>query len=92
MRACVRACVRVWLWYVYYVCKRAGTRRAADAPYLLTYLTPSPPASQGGGGGGGGGAGSSTVTSKISKFGVGGIHAGFFIGKAIKVVTSTKVR
>lgn len=65
--------------------------------YVYSGLTTRPhihTASQGPGGHGGGSVcgASGTVTSKISKFGVGAIHAGFFVGKAIKVVTSTQVR
>ena len=45
----------------------------------------------GGGGGGGGRGGGVTTNARISKFGVGAIHAGFFIGSKILVVTRTKV-
>jgi hypothetical protein len=37
-------------------------------------------------------AGRPTLSSRISKFGVGAIHAGFFIGTRVKVLTRTQVR
>ena len=40
----------------------------------------------GGGGGGGGRGGGVTTNARISKFGVGAIHAGFFIGSKILMV------
>jgi hypothetical protein len=36
-------------------------------------------------------AGRGTLTSRISKFGVGAIHAGFYIGTRVKVLTRTSV-
>lgn len=72
-------------------------------PFTSTHTTHAPErhrhaASQlGGGANGSNGSGghhqaNTSVTSTISKFGVGAIHAGFFIGQRIKVVTSTRVR